>query len=130
MEQTMNLSMAYFQLGRLFVKKDEFDKALVNYEKGLRINKEDTYGYKLRSEVRMKKGDLAGAIEDLKSVVYSHMHMPDVHRDTGILLLLQGKDAEAQVEFDLHLARFPNAKDSLNRAIEEAKKLRGPQGTK
>lgn len=127
MEQTMNLSLAYFGLGRLYAKKDDLEKALQNYDKGLKINKDDPLGYKLRSEIKMKKGDLTGTIEDLRSAVNSPMHLPDNHRDKGILLLLQGNDAEARTEFDLHLQRFPAAKEALEKQIAEAKKLRDSQ---
>ena len=123
MEQTLNISMAYFTLGRLYAKKDDLDNALLNYGKGLKISKDDPVGYKLRSEVHMKKSDLAGTIADLKSIVDSPMHLPDNHRDRGVLLLLQGKDEEAKAEFDLHLLRFPKAVDTLNKTIEEAKRL-------
>jgi len=123
-EQTMNVSMAYFTLGRLYSKKDDFDNALANYEKGLKINRNDAYGYKLRSEIKMKKGDLKGTIEDLTTTMNLEMHLPDNHLDKGILLLLQGKDAEAQIEFDLHLLRFPAGKEHLEKRIVEAKKLR------
>ena len=94
------------------------------------ITKSNPIGYKFRSEVRIKKGDLKGAIEDLTIVANLPMHLPDNHLDKGILLLLQGKDTEAQVEFDLHLLRFPTAKDNIDKRIEEAKKLLSSQKLK
>ncbi len=52
------------------------------------------------------------------------MGAPDRAADKGILLLLQGKDAEAQKEFDKYLQIFPTAKENLNKRIEEAKQKR------
>jgi tetratricopeptide (TPR) repeat protein len=124
LEQILNLVGAYGNLGKLYEKKNDFDKAIENYEKGLRIRKDDAYIHKLRSEIRFKKGDLQGAIEDLTVVANSPTGAPDRHLDKGILLILQGKDTEAEKEFALHLQRFPEATDSMNKRIEEAKKLR------
>lgn len=104
-EQLMNVSLAYFNLGRLYVQDDKLDKALENYEKGLKIKKDDPYAHKLRSEVRIKKGGLQGAIDDLSVVVKSPMRSPGFHFDNGLLLILHGKDAEAEKEFALYLKK-------------------------
>lgn len=129
MEQTMNLAVAYANLGRMYAKRNEFDKALENYEKGLSIRKDDAYIHKLRSETRIKQGDLRGAIEDLKVSTGSQMAAPDRHFDKGLLLVLQGKDEEAEKEFALHFQRFPQAGEFFKQRIEAAKKLRAQQQT-
>lgn len=126
-EQLMNVSMAYFNLGRLYMHKEELDKALENYEKGMTIKKDDVYGYKLRSQLYIKKGDLQRAINDLTFVVGSRMQAPDIHFDKGLLLVLQNKDDEAEKEFALHRLRFPAPQEAINKRIEEARKLRSGQ---
>ena len=40
---------------------------------------------------------------------------------------MQGKDTEAEKEFAIHLQRFPEATNSMNKRIEEAEKLRSQQ---
>jgi tetratricopeptide (TPR) repeat protein len=127
MEQILNLTLAYANLGRMYAKKNEFDKALENYEKGLKIRKDDPDIHKLRSEIRIKKGDLQGVIEDLTVVANSPQGAPDRHLDKGLLLTLLGKDDEAEKEFALHLQMFPVGREYLNKRIEEAKKLRSQQ---
>ncbi len=129
MEQLMNVSLAYFNLGRIYAKKDELDKALENYEKGMKIKKDDPYAYGLRSDIRIKKGDLQGAIDDLTFVVKSPLRSPGFHFENALLLVLQGKDGEAEKELALHLQMFPGAKEGLDKRIEEAKKLRSSQPT-
>jgi tetratricopeptide (TPR) repeat protein len=123
-EQLINLSLAYANLGRLYSRKDDFDRALESYEKGLKIRRGDPYIHKLRSQIRIRQGDLRGAIEDLTVVADSPQGAPDRHFDKGLLLVLQGKDAEAEKEFALHLRVFPGGRESLNPRIEEARKLR------
>lgn len=123
-EQLVNVTLAYANLGKLYARRDDFDRALQSYEKGLKIRKDDFYIRKLRSDIRIKRGDLRGAVEDLTAVVNSPQGMPDRHFDKGILLILQGKDAEAEQEFALHTQVFRISRESLNPKIEEAKKLR------
>jgi tetratricopeptide (TPR) repeat protein len=126
-EQLMNLASTYATLGRLYAKKNDHERALATYEKGLRINRDDFSLRKLRSEIRIERGDLPGAIEDLTVVVNSRMGGPNAHLERGLLLLLQGKEAEAEKEFALHRQMFPQAGEYMNGQIESAKKLRARQ---
>jgi tetratricopeptide (TPR) repeat protein len=126
-EQAMNLSMAYASLGRLYAGRNAWDKALENYEKGLRIKKGDPYLHKLRSEVRIQRGDMQGAIDDLTIVVNARSGGPITNLDKGLLLLLQGQEAEAEKEFALHLQKYPNGKEYVTKSVEAAKKLRAQQ---
>jgi tetratricopeptide (TPR) repeat protein len=125
MEQMLNVAHAYTMMGRLYIAKDDGDKALENIEKGLKINPQDIYGYMLRSQVRWKRNDLAGVIEDLNRVVTSPMRSPGFHHDKAMLLTLQGKDVEAASEFALHRKTFPGyTEEKMNSDIERARKLR------
>jgi tetratricopeptide (TPR) repeat protein len=127
LEQAMNLAVAYANLGRMYEKKNDFDKALENYEKGLKIRKDDSYIHRLRGELRMKRGDLRGAIEDLKVVAEYRQESPDYHLSRGLLFVLQGKDAEAEKEFAAHVQMFPASREFVNERIKAAKKLLSEQ---
>jgi tetratricopeptide (TPR) repeat protein len=122
-EQLMNLALAYANLGRMYAKKGLNDKALASYAKGLSIRNDDTYLLRLRSETRLQTGDIAGAIDDLKVVANSQQPF-EQHSAKGLVLLLQGHDAEAEKEFALHLQLFPPSREWLNQRIEAAKKAR------
>jgi tetratricopeptide (TPR) repeat protein len=127
LEQSLNLAHAYANLGRLYTQKSDFERALENYEKGLKINQHDPYLHKLRSENRIKRGDVQGAIEDLNVVVNSRMGGFASNLDRGLLLLLQGKDAEAEKAFALHVQTYPASREYVTKTVEEAKKLRSQQ---
>ena len=127
MEQLGNLAIAYANLGRMYAKKNDPDRAAKNYEKGLKINENSAYLRGLRSELRLKRGDLQGAIEDLQVAAANPTGPFDRHFNQGMLLLLQGKDAEADKEFAQHLQMFPESKKYLTERIEETKKLRAQQ---
>jgi tetratricopeptide (TPR) repeat protein len=124
LEQLLNLTQAYANLGRLHAKNGAFDKALEAYAKGLQIRKNDPYILKLRSEIRLRKGDLPGAVEDLTIVTKSRAGAPDLHFDKGLLLTLQGKDEEAEKEFALHRQMFPQSNPLANELVLAAKRLR------
>jgi serine/threonine-protein kinase len=123
-EQLRNLANAYVTLGKLYAKKNDFDRAMENYDKGSKIAKDTPHLNQLRGEARLKRGDLQGAIDDFNAAVNFDTGAPDRHYTKGLLLTLQGRDAEAEQEFALHLQTFPNAKASLSQMIEAAKKLR------
>lgn len=126
-DRLMNLATAYVNLGVMYARKNDFEKALENYDKSFKISKDTPYLHKVRGEARIKRGDLQGAIADLTAAVNFDTGAPDRHYTKGLLLVLQGQDAEAEKEFALHLQTFPTAKANLSRAVEEAKKLRTPQ---
>lgn len=122
-EQLLNLSLAFFNLGRLLTDAGELDRALLVIEKGLKIFPSDTYGTKLRGNIRIKKGDLAGAIADLDIALNSPMVIVS-HADKAVLATLKGDDETAARETALHLQEFPNGRGALERRIAEAKEIR------
>lgn len=123
-EQISNVSQAYGHLGWMYAKKNDFDRALENYEKGLKIKPGDPGLLWLRSQTRLKRGDVLGAIEDLTVAAENPSGPYDSHFIRGMVLLLQGKDAEAEQEFAQHLQKFPENRKFLSERIEEAKRLR------
>ena len=112
----------------MYSQKNDLDRAVESYEKGLKIRRGDFYLHQLRGEARIKKGDLQGAVEDLTVVANSRSGGPERHLHNGLLLVLQGREAEAEKEFELHRKMFPSLNaEYLNRRIEEAKQLRSRQ---
>lgn len=123
-ERNRNLAFAYVTLGRLYEKKGDIEKALQNYDKAILIKGDDGYLRATRGNMRLKNGDVKGAIEDLSVAADAPTGAPDRNANKGILLILQGRDADAQKEFDKHLQMFPNTKDFLDKRIEDARQKR------
>ena len=123
-EQSMNLALVYVTLGSFLSEKQDLDAAEASLNKGVAINPTDPLAYQIIAKVKMKRGDLKGAIEFLTKATTQTMHIPDVHLDRGVLLVLQGKDAEADAEFAMHLEKFPTAKEYVEKRRAEAKVLR------
>jgi tetratricopeptide (TPR) repeat protein len=123
-EQTVNVSNVFFDLGRLYNQRGDTDRALLNIGKGLQMSPSSSSGRQLRGEIRMQRGDLAGAIEDYKAAVESPLVAPNVHANKCILLTLQNDDAAAEKEMQIYVQAFPDAKAYLEKRVAEAKKLR------
>ncbi len=123
-ERNRNLAFAYVTLGRLYEKKGDAEKALQNYDKAISVKGDDGYLRATRGKMRLKNGDVKGAIEDLSVAADAPTGAPDRNADKGILLILLGRDADAQKEFDKHLQMFSNGKDFLDKRIEDAKQKR------
>lgn len=126
-ERNRSVVFAYGMLGRLYETKGDSDKALLNYGKALSIKTDDGYLRARRGKLRLKLNDVKGAIEDLSVAAAAPTGAPDRDADKGILLILQGKDDEAQKEFDKYLQLFPNNKEFLNKRIDDAKQKRQQQ---
>jgi tetratricopeptide (TPR) repeat protein len=123
-ERNRSLAFAYGTLGRLYEKKGDAEKALQNYDKAILIKGDDGYLRATRGKMRLKNGDVKGAVEDLSAAADAPTGAPDRNADKGILLILLGRDADAQKEFDKHLQMFPNTKDFLDKRIADAKQKR------
>jgi tetratricopeptide (TPR) repeat protein len=129
MEQRMNVAAAYLNLALGYERRGDNDKALNSIEKSLGINPNDGAALGTRGKIRLNKGDVNGAMADFNVAVNSHHSPPTIYADRGIALLLQGKDAEAQKDFDKFLQAFPAGKENLEKRIVAAKEKRSLQTT-
>jgi tetratricopeptide (TPR) repeat protein len=127
MEQRMNVAGAYLNLASMLIRQKSYDKALAAIEKSLEMNRGDWAALNTRGKILLEKGDINAAFADLDAAVRINSRNFSLYADRGIALLMQGKDAEAQQDFDRFLQMFPNGKDNLNKRIEEAKAKRAVQ---
>jgi tetratricopeptide (TPR) repeat protein len=123
MERALNIRSAYYALGELFSKTGDLDQALASYEKGLAMKPDDGEGHGYRAQARIAKGDLGGAIDDLSAALKDPIPWQDKNKTRGILDVLEGREDDAAKEFETFLQRFPKAKESLDKEIEEARAL-------
>jgi tetratricopeptide (TPR) repeat protein len=122
MEQSKNIALAYANLGSIYERKGETEKALTAIEKAIAIDPNDFVAYNTRGKIKIKQNDLDGAISDFNRAIKTMPSMSDSYLGRGIAFLLQGKEAEAQKDFDKYLQIFPNGKMYLEKQIEEAKR--------
>lgn len=124
MEQRMNAAAVYLNLASSYRRSSDPDKALATIEKSLAMNPSDPAATATRGAIRLDKGDVTGALGDLN---YAIRQMPGNYTllaDRGIALLMQGKDAEAEKDFELFFQKFPKARETLIKRIAVAKEKR------
>jgi len=68
--------------------------------------------------------DLDGAIADFSRVVELDPNLYAAYTNRGLALLLQGKDLEAQKDFEKVLSLAPSMKADLDHRIQLAKEAR------
>jgi tetratricopeptide (TPR) repeat protein len=67
------------------------------------------------------KGDLRRAEEDLSHAIESEPQLADAYAHRGLARMLQGKEADAQRDFEQCLALNKNLRQSLERLIADTK---------
>ena len=72
----------------------------------------------------MKRGEIDRAIADFTRALEINPDLSFVYMNRGLALMLQGKDADAQKDFERCVALDPVLKVELDRRIEKVKQLR------
>ena len=80
--------------------------------------------YNVRAQAKFRKKDWGGAIIDYNTGIKIDPKFPDAYFFRGLTLLNQGKDVEAQKDFDKFLELAPDKKAFLEKWIEKTKRER------
>jgi Tfp pilus assembly protein PilF len=75
----------------------------------------------------MNMGDLVLAVADFSRVLEIDPNMVLAYTNRGLTLLLQGKDSEAEKDFEKARSLAPDMKADLQSRIDLCKKLRSTQ---
>ena len=114
----------YLNRGLALEKKGDLDAALVDFNKAIKLQSNSVYAYQNRAGLYEKRKELDPAIADYSKAIKLNSKFPFAYRGRGLILLAQGKDADAEADFANYLKLFPNGKDSLEKEIEKAKQER------
>lgn len=118
----ISVAYAYIQLGRLAMKERAFDDAIANFSRAIENLPPNSFPpYSERAEALQEKSDLKGAVTDLTKAIELNPKVAAYYQSRGIVLLLQGKDEDAQRDFESYLKLEPGKKALLEKRIEDAK---------
>lgn len=78
-----------------WAKYDLHERAIVDYDKALLINKNYAYAFNNRGWSKWKLGDTSGALKDIRHSDRRRPNNPYVHRNFGIIKLKDGRTDEA-----------------------------------
>jgi tetratricopeptide (TPR) repeat protein len=138
------LREVYYQRAVALRNDGNYDRALANINRAIEMGVDGSIVYSERARIKLEKlateakddkatlvaafaqGDPLGIAADLdKAVTLDGMNLDAAAQLLrGAVRLMQGRDADAQVDFDRYLRHRPKAKDDLAAAIEKWKKER------
>ncbi len=121
-EDARRLSNAFITLGRSYIAKNEFEKAFVNLNNALTIDKNQEQAYALRGVIYLSSGEYVKAIDEFNSAI-EITDDPTFYLNRGISYLFVGNDKKSQKDFDKFVEIFPAGKLILDQKIDEAKKI-------
>lgn len=123
-EYLHNVSGAYVNRGMMFSKQGDSEAAVKDFDKALEINPRGAIAYYGRGRERQKRGDWQGAYDDFTKAIGPHPNTPFVYLERGVTLLLMGRDAEAEQDFDKFAAFDQRFKKTVEIRRAEALKKR------
>jgi len=117
------LAEAYYHRGYLEIDRKDFRQAILDFDRAIKLKPGLDWAYQGRGTARMNLGDLDGAIADFSRALKLNPNEV-AYTNRGLALLLQGKDLEAQKDFEKLLAMAPGMKADLDGRIKLAKEVR------
>lgn len=118
--EARSLSKAFIELGKMYIAKNETDKAFNNLNTALRIDKNQEDGYGLRGLLYLSKGEFEKAIAELSDAI-DIADVPYFYLNRGIAYLAIASDKKAQSDFDDFLEIHPEGRAILDQRITEIK---------
>ncbi len=94
------VASGYFHRGLIHSGRGNTDAAIADFTKSIKIEPADSGPYFRRALELEGKGDLAGALADLVKTMELDPSNGNALVEHGVILLLQGKTNEAQIDFD------------------------------
>lgn len=115
---------SYDLRGATHFYKGEIDKAIDDFNLAVDKSPGSVRSYTLRARAKFAKKDWGGAIADYNIAVKLDPKPPDAYFYRGLALLSDGKDSQAQKDFDKFLELAPGKKAFLEKWIEKTKQER------
>jgi tetratricopeptide (TPR) repeat protein len=107
----------YFFYGRYYLLKEDFDKALINFNKSISLNKNHAASYNGRSSIKIVMNDFKGAIEDEDIAIHLDPNDELFYDTRGFAKLMLEKYNEAIEDFDSSIKIIPQAKEFAHRGL-------------
>jgi tetratricopeptide (TPR) repeat protein len=106
-EMVPAIASAYVNRGLIYSLRGNADAAIADFTRSIRILPSHDWAFFYRAMELEGKGDLAGALSDMSKAIELDPRNGNFRVEHGVILLLQGKSKEAQVEFDMLLKSDP-----------------------
>jgi tetratricopeptide (TPR) repeat protein len=101
------IANAYLHRGLIYSARGNADAAIADFTMSIKLEPADSGAYFRRALEFEGKGDLAAALADLRKSIELDPRNGNALVEHGVILLLQGKSNEAQIDFDRLLKSNP-----------------------
>ena len=115
-------SIAFLFYGELQEQKGDMKAAAAAYDKAIDTCRENFIAYLKRGKIVSNEGNLRLAMKYFTRAIRIEEGAPDAYAERGIVLLQQGRDLEAQRDFDKYLMLAPEMRAQLEGRINQVKK--------
>jgi tetratricopeptide (TPR) repeat protein len=123
MEFLPNVAGAYMNRAQILIKKGDSEAAIADLSKSIELYPLHPT-YQLRATELQKRGNLSGALADLSTSIELQPGNAFAYLDRGALLILMGRDEEAEKDFKRCLELSPDLSSTVDYRRAEAKKQR------
>ncbi|HXM34159.1 MAG TPA: tetratricopeptide repeat protein [Pyrinomonadaceae bacterium] len=121
-EMAQTIAAAYQHRGLIYSARGNIDGAISDYNKSIQVMATDWAVFYNRAVEREKKGDLEGAMNDVNKAIELDPNNGNARLEHGVILTLQGKNTEAQGDFEMLLNAAPAYRARIDKRLEAARK--------
>ena len=114
----------FYQRGYTYLAMKEFDKAIADFERAIKLAPEMAWAYHGRGTAWMYKGVMMPAIVDYNRAIELDPKMAWSYLNRGLIWVFLGDESKAQKDFDECLRLRPELKAELDPRIDLARYLR------
>jgi len=102
-EMAPSIAVAYVNRGLILNNRGNHVAALSDFDKAIRIDPANAWAFYHRANEYEFKGDLASAVADITKALQLEPNNGNLIVEHGVILLLMGRDKDAQAAFDVLL---------------------------
>ena len=102
-EMAPAIASTYINRGMILSSRGNHVAALADFEKAIRVDPTNVWGLYYRANEYEYKGNLAAALADITRATQMQPKNGNLLVERGVILLLMGKEKEAQADFDVLL---------------------------
>jgi len=106
-----------FYYGKIYLLKDDFDRAIAYYSRDIALNPRDAVAYNERSAAKGYKNDYKGALADANAAIAIDSTQDYFYADRGYIWIELKQYEKAFKDFNRSLKIAPNQKAYANRGL-------------
>jgi lipoprotein NlpI len=104
-----NHERAYYDRGEVYIDKDDYDRAIQDFDEAIHLNSNDAKAYNNRGVAYQKKGDYSRAIQDYDQAIRLNANYTIAYSSRGYAYFAQSNSNAAIADFVHTVATEPSS---------------------